>query len=85
MSLIIFIIDRVIDVFTLVIFIYTLLGYFLSPFHPIRQTLGNILEPMLRPIRRILPPVVGLDFSPLVLILLFQLVGWIIIAILRSF
>jgi YggT family protein len=37
-------------------------------------TLGNIVnqltEPVLRPIRRILPPMGGLDFSPLVLLLL---------------
>jgi YggT family protein len=84
MSLIIIIIDRTIDVFTILIFVYTLLGYFLSPYHPIRETIGRILEPMLAPIRKRLPPMGGLDFSPLVLILLLQIIGWVLISILRG-
>lgn len=39
----------------------------------VRQVLGaldRILDPLLRPIRRILPDLGGLDFSPMVLILL---------------
>lgn len=34
-----------------------------------------LTEPVLRPIRRVLPPFGGLDFSPLVLLLLLQVVG----------
>jgi YggT family protein len=36
--------------------------------------LDRLLEPMLRPIRRVLPDLGGLDFSPMVLILLIIIV-----------
>ena len=38
-----------------------------------------VTEPLLAPIRRILPPLGGLDLSPIVLLLLIQFVrGWVI-------
>ncbi|MDA3934708.1 MAG: YggT family protein [Gammaproteobacteria bacterium] len=48
--------------------------------HPIIPLIYQLSEPLLRPIRRILPTLGGLDFSPLVVILLLQflmiLIGW---------
>lgn len=35
--------------------------------------IGAILDPLLNPIRRVLPPTGGLDFSPLVLLVLLQI------------
>ncbi|MES0869541.1 YggT family protein [Pseudovibrio sp. SCP19] len=35
----------------------------------IGQTLYNLTEPLLRPIRRFLPPMGGLDLSPIILLL----------------
>jgi YggT family protein len=34
--------------------------------------LGQIVGPVLRPVRRILPPIAGFDLSPLVVLLLLQ-------------
>jgi YggT family protein len=34
--------------------------------------LGELVEPVLRPARRLLPPIGGLDLSPLIVILLLQ-------------
>lgn len=67
------------------VIIQTLLSYFMSPYHPIRSTLDRIIEPFLRPIRRILPSLGGLDFSPLVLVILIQVVEWLITRILVMF
>lgn len=39
----------------------------------IYRGIGAILDPLLNPIRRILPPTGGLDFSPLVLLVLLQI------------
>jgi len=61
-----------------------LLSFVLAPYHPVRTTLDRIVEPMLRPIRRILPPAGGLDFSPLVLILLLELAWRILYGLLTS-
>ena len=42
--------------------------------NPITRTLIDITEPILAPVRRILPPMGGLDLSPtIVLLLLFML------------
>ena len=37
--------------------------------------LWDVTEPVLAPVRRVLPPFGGLDFSPLVVIVLLQLLG----------
>ncbi len=46
---------------------------FLSPYHPLRQILGSITGPFLRPIQRIIPTVSGIDLSPLVLLVIIQM------------
>jgi YggT family protein len=50
-------------------------SYFLDPFHSIRRFLDNLVQPLLDPIRRLLPPTGGLDFSPLILLILLQVIG----------
>jgi YggT family protein len=40
--------------------------------NPIAELLGDLVEPILRPARRLLPPIGGLDLSPLIVILLLQ-------------
>lgn len=40
--------------------------------NPIAELLGDLVEPVLRPARRLLPPIGGLDLSPLIVILLLQ-------------
>ncbi len=57
-----------------VIIINALLSFFMSPLHPIRQTLDRFLEPLLRPIRERVPPMGMFDMSPLVLLLLLWIV-----------
>lgn len=52
-----------------------LLSYFMDPYHPVRQGVDNLVKPLLDPIRRMVPPVGMLDFSPLVLIILVQVVS----------
>ncbi|BAU22464.1 hypothetical protein THC_0057 [Caldimicrobium thiodismutans] len=41
-----------------------------SPYHPVVRFLYKATEPVLRPIRRILPPIYGLDLSPILVIFL---------------
>jgi YggT family protein len=50
----------------------------MSPFHPVREAIDRIIEPMLRPIRRIMPATGMIDFSPVVLLILIQLLGWLL-------
>jgi YggT family protein len=52
------------------------LGYFLSPYHPVRTALDRIVEPLLAPIRRIVPTLGMLDISPMVLIILVIIISY---------
>jgi YggT family protein len=62
-------------ILVLMVLVSVILSYFMDPYHPVRRFLDSIVEPMLAPIRRIVPLVGMLDFSPLVLIVLIQLIG----------
>jgi YggT family protein len=53
-----------------------LVSYFLDPFHRIRQLLDNLIQPLLDPIRRNLPSMGPVDFSPVILLILLQVIGW---------
>lgn len=69
---------------TLAVLADIIVSFFLHPYHPIRQTLDSIVEPMLAPIRQILPTFGGLDFSPMVLIILIQILEELLISLLVS-
>ncbi len=60
----------IIDLYSLIVFVAVVLSWIqLPPTNPIVQFVHNLTEPALEPIRRMLPPVSGIDFSPLVLLL----------------
>lgn len=70
--------------FSLVIILKVLLSYFMSPYHPVRQFVDRIVEPLLAPIRKILPPIATIDFSPLVLIIALQLIEMVLLRLVVS-
>jgi len=70
------------EVLSLLIIADSLLSFVLSPYHPVREAFGRILQPLYAPIRRILPSTGMIDFSPLVLLLAVQLLVEIIRSIL---
>ena len=78
------IINIVSQLLVLLVFISVILSYFMDPYHPIRRGVDNIVEPMLSPIRRVIPLVGMLDFSPLVLILLIQLIKSLLVSLLLN-
>jgi YggT family protein len=55
--------------YTILIFVQAILSFVPGARSPVTAVLGALCDPVLRPIRRILPVVGGLDFSPLVAIL----------------
>jgi YggT family protein len=70
--------------FSLILIADIILSYFMSPYQPVRVFLDRIVQPLLNPIRRILPTFGGLDFSPIVLLLLVQLVENVLVNILAG-
>ena len=63
----------------LLIIAYVILSYFMDPYHPVRRWVNLIVEPMLMPIRRVVPLVGMLDFSPIILLLLIRILSNLII------
>ena len=54
----------------------------LKPTNPIAIIIYGISEPMLKPVRRLLPNTGGLDFSPIVVIILIMVIQRILRAVL---
>ncbi len=62
----------------------SLLSFFLPPYHPVREALVRVVGPLLNPIRNLMGNTGGLDFSPLVLILILELLKQFVIGVLLS-
>ena len=64
-----------INIFTISIFVQAILSWVSQGTHsPATSLLWSINEPLLRPVRQYLPPIGGLDLTPLLVILAFQVV-----------
>lgn len=70
------------DLLSFAVIIDSVLSFVLPPFHPIRSFFDRIVQPLLNPFRRIIPPLGGLDLSPIALLLLIQLVETLILRLL---
>jgi YggT family protein len=70
--------------FILLVIVKIILSYFMDPYHPLRRTLDNLIEPLLVPIRRVVPLIGMFDFSPLILIILVQVLSSILIRFLYT-
>ncbi|MEX1033742.1 MAG: YggT family protein [Cellvibrionaceae bacterium] len=66
--------STIINFFIAVIFISVILSWIAPPGHPLGDILRQMAEPVLGPARRILPPMGGLDFSPMIVLLLLYFV-----------
>jgi YggT family protein len=69
------IINVIVQLLTLLVIIKVFLSYFMAPYHPVRNTIDRIVDPMLRPIHRVIPPLGMLDLSPIILIVIVQILG----------
>jgi YggT family protein len=59
--------------YTVALFVYVLLSWFGDRGGgPMGSVLADIVEPALRPVRRIIPPIAGIDLSPLLVMLVCQ-------------
>ena len=70
------------EILVLLVILSAILSYFMDPYHPLRRGVGAIVEPLLAPIRRVVPPFGMIDISPLILIVLIQLVSRLVIGLL---
>ena len=74
------------DVYSLVIFGTVIISWVqLPPDHPIASFLHTVTEPLLGPIRQVLPDMGGLDLSPMVLLLAVRLVRGALLSVATAF
>lgn len=61
-------------ILSLIIISDVLVSYFLQPYHPLRENLDRIVQPMLEIIRKYLPGNWTVDFSPIILLLIIEVI-----------
>ena len=83
MSSLVQVINLFAELLVLLVILSVILSYFMDPYHPVRRGVDNIVEPLLAPIRRFIPPLGMIDISPLILILLIQLIARLVIGLLQ--
>ena len=63
-----------IDLYSLVVLAAVVMSWVrMDPRHPVARIVYRLTEPVLAPIRRALPHIGGLDFSPMVLLIALRL------------
>ena len=67
-------IRQLIDVYSLIVLAAVIMSWMrIPPQSPIARSLNMLTEPVLRPLRQLLPQMGGLDFSPMILLIILQL------------
>ncbi len=66
------VLDIILEIYMWVIIIRALISWVSpDPYNPIVQVLTRLTEPVLKPIRKLVPPYkVGIDFSPLIAVII---------------
>jgi len=83
MSLLVSAILVIRNILELLVIVSVILSYVMDRYHPVRRWVDAIVDPILMPIRRVVPLVGMLDFSPIILIVLIRIVSNLIINLLR--
>jgi YggT family protein len=79
-----------VDVFALIVSLFIIaiiiqvIGSWFNPGHynPVTAVLHHLTEPLLRPAQRLLPPISGIDLSPLLVLLALQVLKMLIVGLL---
>jgi YggT family protein len=71
---------RLIDLYSLIVLAAVIVSWIqLPPYHPVVKLLNTLTEPALAPIRKVIPPMGGLDITPMLLLILLQLIKGILV------
>jgi YggT family protein len=81
----VFLVSWVVRIITVILILNALISFApLDPWHPVRRTLNNLAEPLVRPFRNLIPPAGMFDFSVMVALIAYQLAGMLIVTLIRS-
>jgi YggT family protein len=77
-------IDLFATVFNALIIARIIMSLFASPTNRLYNGLINLTEPVLRPVRKVLPPRGGVDWSPTVTVIALYMLDTLVVALLTS-
>ncbi|GAB6068465.1 YggT family protein [Methylothermus subterraneus] len=73
-------VDLAFNVFIYAVLLQAILSWIRpDPYHPLYALLTDLVDPLLRPCRRLIPPLGGLDLSPLVALIALQVLKMLIV------
>ena len=68
------------DFYSLIVFVSVVLSWLrLSPDNPVVRAIAFLTEPLLKPIRKVMPDIGGFDLSPMVLLIAIRLLKAVIV------
>ncbi len=86
MDLLVHFVDVFFTLLNLAILARVLLSWVrVSPYHPAVELLHRITEPILAPLRRVIPSIGMVDISPIIAMLLLQIIQQVLVAVIRGF
>jgi len=69
-------IGMLIQVYSLIILTRVLMSWInVDPNSQLGRVIFDLTEPVLAPVRNLLPPAAGMDFSPIIVMVLLQIIG----------
>ncbi|MBC7249787.1 MAG: YggT family protein [Anaerolineae bacterium] len=80
-AVLVYIINLLFILYSLVIVIRVFLEMLVGPFHPAVHAMRRLTEPVLAPMRRLIPSIGMVDISPAIVLLLLYLVRVILVSI----
>jgi YggT family protein len=84
-SYLVSLISLVVTIITVLLILKALISFApIEPWHPVRRFLDQLADPIVRPFRNILPPMGMIDFSPMIALIVIQIVGQILIVLVQS-
>ncbi|HQN65859.1 MAG TPA: YggT family protein [Methylophilus sp.] len=75
------VVRTVLDIFFYAILLQAILSW-VNPYHPVNNALNPLTQPIIKPIRRIVPTANGIDLSPLVALILLQMLNVSVVSVL---
>lgn len=81
-----YLITATFNVYTAIVFVDLILSWFpIRSLYRLREWTSRLTEPLLAPIRRVIPTALGLDFSPAILLILINLMEKLLLTLLFWF
>jgi YggT family protein len=78
--------DVIIQLVIVLIIVRAVMSFFpqVDPHHPLLRTIDQIIHPIMAPFQRLMPPVGGIDLSPILAITTLQLLERLLILLIGS-